>query len=93
YNRFLQLMGRLLSMPYAHTEEAFVMGYRRELEAQTTKQMVPTLERDDRGVAFSTAEGRRKSAKSSVVLRDCGSGRVTVNNRDYLYYFPILQDR
>ncbi|XP_039998472.1 28S ribosomal protein S9, mitochondrial [Xiphias gladius] len=93
YNRFIQLMERLLSMPYCAAEEEFVLRYRRQLEAQSRKQMVPPLERDDRGVAFSTSDGRRKTSSSSVVLRDCGSGRVTVNGRDYLQYFPVLQDR
>lgn len=37
--------------------------------------------------------GRRKTSTSSVVLRDGGCGRVTVNGRDYLEYFPVLQDR
>ncbi|XP_054479991.1 28S ribosomal protein S9, mitochondrial [Anoplopoma fimbria] len=93
YNRFIQLMERLLSMPYCATEEGFVERYRRQLEALSSKQMVPTLERDERGVAFSTADGRRKTSTSSVVLRDSGSGRITINNQDYLHYLPVLQDR
>lgn len=51
-------MERLLSIPYCATEEEFVLRYRRQLEAQSRKQMVPPLERDDRGVAFSTSDGR-----------------------------------
>uniref|UniRef100_A0A8D3BN08 Small ribosomal subunit protein uS9m n=1 Tax=Scophthalmus maximus TaxID=52904 RepID=A0A8D3BN08_SCOMX len=93
YNRFIQLIERLLSMRHCAKEEEFVLRYRRQLEAQSTKQMVPPLETDDGGVAFSKAEGRRKTSTSSVVLRDCGSGRVTVNGHDYLQYFPVLQDR
>lgn len=58
YERFLQLMERLLSMPYCATEEEFVLRYRRQLESQSKKQTVPPLELDERGVAFSTAEGR-----------------------------------
>lgn len=58
YNRFVQLMERLLSLPYCGTEEEFVQRYRRQLEAQSRNQMVPPLERDERGVAFSTSEGR-----------------------------------
>ena len=37
--------------------------------------------------------GRRKTSTSTVVLRDSGCGRVTINGRDYLDYFPVLQDR
>uniref|UniRef100_A0A665T234 Small ribosomal subunit protein uS9m n=1 Tax=Echeneis naucrates TaxID=173247 RepID=A0A665T234_ECHNA len=93
YNRFIQLMERLLSMPYCAVEEEFVLGYRRQLEAQSRKQVVPSLERDEGGVAFSTAEGRRKTSNSTVILRDCGSGRIAINGRDYHQYFPVLQDR
>ncbi|KAF3688418.1 28S ribosomal protein S9, mitochondrial [Channa argus] len=93
YNHFIQLMERLLSLPYCAKEEEFVLHYRRQLEAQSRKQTVPPLDRDDKGVAFSTADGRRKTATSSVVLRDCGSGRVTINGQDYVHYFPVLQDR
>ncbi|XP_072303819.1 small ribosomal subunit protein uS9m [Eucyclogobius newberryi] len=93
YTHLIQLMERLLSMPYCATEEEFVMGFRRQLDAQAKNQMVPELQRDERGVAFSTAEGRRKSASSSVLLRDCGSGHISINGLDYILYFPVLQDR
>ncbi|CAJ1087773.1 putative SLAIN motif-containing protein 1-like [Xyrichtys novacula] len=93
YDRFIQLMERLLSMPYNATQEEFILRYRRQLEVQSRKEMVPALQRDERGVAFSTAEGRRKTSKSSVVLRDCGSGKITINGQDYLQYLPVLQDR
>uniref|UniRef100_A0A3Q3NJE2 Small ribosomal subunit protein uS9m n=1 Tax=Mastacembelus armatus TaxID=205130 RepID=A0A3Q3NJE2_9TELE len=93
YNHFIQLMERLLSLPYCATEEEFVLRFRRQLESQSTKQTVAPLEKDERGVAFSTSDGRRKTSTSSVVLRDCGSGRITINGQDYLHYFPVLQDR
>ncbi|KAG7215365.1 hypothetical protein INR49_022564 [Caranx melampygus] len=93
YAHLINLMERLLSMPYCAVEEEFVLRYRRQLEAQSAKQGVPQLERDDRGVAFSRAEGRRKTSTASVVLRDCGSGHVTINGNDYLHFFSVLQDR
>uniref|UniRef100_A0A3Q4HWA4 Small ribosomal subunit protein uS9m n=1 Tax=Neolamprologus brichardi TaxID=32507 RepID=A0A3Q4HWA4_NEOBR len=43
-------------------------------------------------VSFSFS-GRRKTSDSSLILRDCGSGHITVNGQDYLQYFPVLQDR
>lgn len=49
-------------MPYSSTEEEFVQRYRRLLEAQSLKQLVPLLEKDENGVAFSTAEGRFTTA-------------------------------
>ncbi|XP_056157349.1 28S ribosomal protein S9, mitochondrial isoform X2 [Lampris incognitus] len=93
YMRFIKLMERMLSLPYSVIEEEFVLRFRRQLEVQSTKQVVPQLERDERGVAFSTTEGRRKTSNCSVVLRDCGSGHVSINGQDLLLYFPVLQDR
>lgn len=51
-------MERLLSLPYAATEEEFVLRYRRQLEAQSKKQMVLPVEKDEGGVAFSTGDGK-----------------------------------
>uniref|UniRef100_A0A672HX75 Small ribosomal subunit protein uS9m n=1 Tax=Salarias fasciatus TaxID=181472 RepID=A0A672HX75_SALFA len=93
YDRLIQLMERLLAAPYGAAEGEFVMRYRRQLEAQSAQQVAPALERDERGVAYSEADGRRKTSTSTVVLRDCGSGRITVNGRDYVHAFPVLQDR
>uniref|UniRef100_A0A3B3TZX9 Small ribosomal subunit protein uS9m n=1 Tax=Poecilia latipinna TaxID=48699 RepID=A0A3B3TZX9_9TELE len=93
YEHFIQLMERLLAMPCCSVEQQFVMSHRQQLEAQSMHQVVPPLQKDDAGVNFSTAEGRRKSSRGSVVVRDCGAGRLTVNGQDYLHYFPVLQDR
>lgn len=93
YDRFIQLMGRMLSMPYCATEEEFILRYRKTLEAESKKQVATQLEKDENGVAFSTAEGRRKTSNSTVILRDCGSGQIAINGQSYLAYFPVLQDR
>ncbi|MED6247936.1 37S ribosomal protein S9, mitochondrial [Ataeniobius toweri] len=93
YDRFIQLMERMLSMAYSSLEEEFILRHRQQLEAQTMHQVVPPLQKDDKGVDFSTAEGKRKTSKSSAVVRDCGSGSITINGEDYLHYFPVLQDR
>lgn len=58
YTRFLQLMERLLSLPYCAMEEQFVLSYRQRLESQSMKRTVPSLEKDEKGMAFITSEGR-----------------------------------
>ncbi|CAL1598691.1 unnamed protein product [Knipowitschia caucasica] len=93
YTRLIQLMERLLTMPYCATEEEFVARFRHKLDAQATNQMVPPLQTDEHGVAFSTAEGRRKSSTCSVRLQDSGSGHISINGLDYILYFSVLQDR
>uniref|UniRef100_A0A9J8CZP8 Small ribosomal subunit protein uS9m n=2 Tax=Cyprinus carpio TaxID=7962 RepID=A0A9J8CZP8_CYPCA len=83
----------LLSMPYCSLEEEFILKFRKQLEVQSSKYEIPALQYDPQGVAFSFADGRRKSAKASITLRDSGSGNITINGRNYLYYFPVLQNR
>uniref|UniRef100_A0A8C1HTQ1 Small ribosomal subunit protein uS9m n=2 Tax=Cyprinus carpio TaxID=7962 RepID=A0A8C1HTQ1_CYPCA len=93
YVRLIQLMEKLLSMPYCSLEEEFILKFRKQLEAQSSKHEIPALQYDPQGVAFSVADGRRKTAKASITLRDSGSGNITINGRNYLHCFPLLQDR
>lgn len=93
YTRFLQLMECLAALPQAEGEESWVLKHRRQVEVQASKQEVPPLQTDAQGRAYSTAEGRRKTSSGSVVLRDAGSGHVTINGTDLLSYFPVFQDR
>lgn len=51
------------------------------------------MQYDEQGMAFSTSEGRRKSATAQAVVYEHGSGKIHVNGVDYLIYFPITQDR
>uniref|UniRef100_A0A671MR20 28S ribosomal protein S9, mitochondrial-like n=1 Tax=Sinocyclocheilus anshuiensis TaxID=1608454 RepID=A0A671MR20_9TELE len=87
------LMEKLLSMPYCSLEKEFILKFRKQLEVQSSKYEIPALQYDPQGVAFSVADGRRKTAKASITLRDSGSGNITINGRNYLHYFPVLQNR
>uniref|UniRef100_A0A674EKZ3 Small ribosomal subunit protein uS9m n=1 Tax=Salmo trutta TaxID=8032 RepID=A0A674EKZ3_SALTR len=93
YARFIQLMERLLSLPYCSVEEDFVQRYCRQLEIQSSKQQVQPLQYDQHAVAYSTGDGWRKTATGTVLLRDSGSGSISINGTNYVHYFPVLQDR
>ncbi|XP_006639311.1 small ribosomal subunit protein uS9m [Lepisosteus oculatus] len=93
YAHFIQLLERILTLPYCATEEEYIHRFRRELEIQSKKQKVEPLQHDDNGIAFSVGEGRRKTASAVAVVRDNGSGKILINGVDFLQYFPILQDR
>uniref|UniRef100_A0A8C8G301 Mitochondrial ribosomal protein S9 n=1 Tax=Oncorhynchus tshawytscha TaxID=74940 RepID=A0A8C8G301_ONCTS len=93
YAWFIQLMERLLSLPNCSVEEDFVQHYRRQLEIQSSKQQVQPLQYNQHGVAYSTGDGRRKTATGTVLLRDSGSGSISINGTNYVHYFPVLQDR
>lgn len=91
YRQFVRLMERLLQSGAA--EEDFVQGFRRSVTVQSKKQPIEPVQRDAQGRAFSTSEGKRKSAKAEAVVYEHGSGRIKVNGIDYLLYFPVIQDR
>ncbi|XP_045443235.1 28S ribosomal protein S9, mitochondrial isoform X3 [Pipistrellus kuhlii] len=91
YRQFVRLMERLLQSGAA--EEEFVQSFRRSVTVQSKKQPIEPVQRDAQGMAFSTSEGKRKSAKAEAVVYEHGSGRIKVNGIDYLLYFPVLQDR
>ncbi|XP_072899636.1 small ribosomal subunit protein uS9m [Hemitrygon akajei] len=93
YMHFLQLLERMLTLPYCSIKEEYVLKFLRKVEDQSKKQKVEALQFDENGVAFSKGEARRKTAKAVVVVRDRGSGKITVNGMDYLQYFPSLQER
>ncbi|TRY62439.1 hypothetical protein DNTS_032245 [Danionella cerebrum] len=93
HSQFIQVMERLLSMTYSSHVEEFIMRYRKAMVVQSKKQDYSTLKFDSQGVAFSTAEGKRKSANCIITLRDCGSGNIVINGSNYISYFTILQDR
>ncbi|XP_053563640.1 28S ribosomal protein S9, mitochondrial [Bombina bombina] len=93
YVLFIQMMERLVNLPCCNIEEEYVLTFCKKLEVQSNKQVVNPLQYDESGVAYSTGEGKRKTAQATVVLRDNGSGNILVNGVDYLEYFSVLQDR
>ncbi|XP_061853422.1 small ribosomal subunit protein uS9m isoform X2 [Colius striatus] len=93
YSRFIQLLEKLVTLPHGDIEENYVQKFSREVPVQLQKVVIEPLKYDERGVAFSTGEGKRKTARATAVVYDNGTGKVTVNGIDILHYFPVLQDR
>ncbi|KAM4796790.1 small ribosomal subunit protein uS9m [Rhinophrynus dorsalis] len=93
YLQVIKMLERLLTLPYCTIEEDYVLTFRKKLEVQSKKQVVNPLQYDENGMAFSTGEGKRKTAQATAVVRENGSGRLVVNGVNYVEYFPVLQDR
>ncbi|XP_058134248.1 small ribosomal subunit protein uS9m isoform X2 [Dasypus novemcinctus] len=91
YIHFIQLLERLLTLQCGVAEE-FVQRFRRSVTIQSKKHLIEPLQYDEQGMAFSTCEGKRKSAKAEAVVYERGSGKIKVNGIDYLLYFPVIQD-
>ncbi|XP_068781421.1 small ribosomal subunit protein uS9m isoform X2 [Struthio camelus] len=93
YSRFIQLLQKLVMLPYGNSEEKYMQKFSKEIATQLEKVVIEPLKYDEQGVAFSTGEGQRKTARATAVVYDNGSGKITVNGVDVLHYFPVLQDR
>ncbi|XP_020035258.1 small ribosomal subunit protein uS9m isoform X2 [Castor canadensis] len=93
YMQFIRLLEKLLTLQYGPAEEEFVQRFRRSVTIQSKKQLIEPVQYDEQGMAFSTSEGKRKSAKAEAVVYKHGSGKIKVNGIDYLLYFPVTQDR
>ncbi|KAK2524203.1 Mrps9 [Columba livia] len=93
YSRFILLLEKLMTLPCGDTEEKYVQKFSKEVPVQLQKVVIEPLKYDERGVAFSTGEGGRKTARATAVVYDNGTGKITVNGIDILHYFPVLQDR
>ncbi|XP_053444532.1 28S ribosomal protein S9, mitochondrial [Nycticebus coucang] len=93
YMHFIQLLEKLLTLQCGAAEEEFVQRFRRSVTIQSKKQLIEPVQYDEQGMAFSTSEGKRKSAKAEAIVYERGSGKINVNGIDYLLYFPVTQDR
>ncbi|XP_076216082.1 small ribosomal subunit protein uS9m [Aptenodytes patagonicus] len=93
YSRFIQLLQKLMMLPCGDIEEKYIQKFSKEVPVQLQKVVIEPLKYDERGVAFSTGEGTRKTARATAVVYDNGTGKITVNGIDVLHYFPVLQDR
>nr|XP_010957398.1 28S ribosomal protein S9, mitochondrial [Camelus bactrianus] len=93
YAQFIRLLERLLALPCREAEEEFVSRFRRSVTVPSRRQLMEPLQHTEQGTAFSTGAGKRKSARADVVVYGSGSGEIRVNGVDYLFYFPVMQDR
>ncbi|NXY44650.1 RT09 protein, partial [Ceuthmochares aereus] len=93
YLRFIQLLQKLMAMPCGDIEENYIQKFSKEVPAQLQKVVIEPLKYNEQGVAFSTGEGTRKTAKATAVVYGNGTGKITVNGIDILHYFTVLQDR
>lgn len=68
YLRCIQLLERLVALPYCDIEEDYLLKFRKQLPIQSKKQSFEPLKYDEQGVAFSTAEGMLFPKYQNLVL-------------------------
>lgn len=57
YVQFIRLLEKLLTLPYGPAEEELVQRFRKSVTVQSKKQVIEPVQRDERGMAFSTSKG------------------------------------
>lgn len=92
YEFFIKSMNRLVAHPLSYREKDFIMSYRKEKVSVLFLQEIPKLMFTAGGVPYMTATGRRKTSTATVTIYGRGSGKVTINKKDILF-FSNIQDR
>nr|XP_006825509.1 PREDICTED: 28S ribosomal protein S9, mitochondrial-like [Saccoglossus kowalevskii] len=93
YNRFIRLLERIIQQPYAKHAQDYIMQFRKDIVAVTSKDVVDPIKHDENGIGYAEADGSRKRAKAHVVVREKGTGIVKINGKDLIDYFWNIQDR
>ncbi|XP_076063764.1 small ribosomal subunit protein uS9m-like isoform X1 [Oratosquilla oratoria] len=92
YDYLITSLNRLMEHPYANQAEDFLMRFRVPKTASVTLLDIPKLNYTAEGTPYMTANGRRKTSKSEVTVYGRGSGKITINGQNVLY-FERPQDR
>jgi len=86
YQHFVVLMDRLAGHPLSHTQEEFIMKFRKPIDLQSKKLEIPEIEIDSNGRSFARAEGMRKKCRAWVKVYKPGSGKVEINGQDLSFF-------
>ncbi|XP_068246408.1 small ribosomal subunit protein uS9m-like [Palaemon carinicauda] len=92
YEFFIKSMNRLAAHPLSYRAKDFIMDFRKNKPIVKLLQEIPKVMYTAEGVPYMTETGRRKTATATVTVYGRGSGKVTINDKDILY-FSNLQDR
>ncbi|XP_076063760.1 small ribosomal subunit protein uS9m-like isoform X2 [Oratosquilla oratoria] len=92
YDYLITSLNRLMEHPYANQAEDFLMRFRVPRTASVTLLDIPKLNYTVEGIPYMTANGRRKTSKSEVTVHGRGSGKISINGQNVLY-FEHPQDR
>lgn len=89
YEYLIKSMGRLSDHPLSKHVEPFIMTYRKELTSITKQTEIPKPQYDSNDRPFIVSKTFRKSARAEVKVTAEGSGNITINGQDILYFDDI----
>lgn len=90
HSRFVDAMERLCKLPYSYRFKDFIMKYRKPLISESNRYEIvqPKYDADGR-MYVTTYECLRKKARGDVTVRSPGSGKISINGKDILYFKEV----
>ncbi|XP_042892978.1 28S ribosomal protein S9, mitochondrial-like [Penaeus japonicus] len=85
YEFFIKSMNRLIDHPYSYRVEEFIMKFRKSITS-SSQQEIPKLMFTTEGVPYMQATGSRKTARANVTVYGRGTGKITINGQDILFF-------
>nr|XP_045595910.1 28S ribosomal protein S9, mitochondrial-like isoform X1 [Procambarus clarkii] len=92
YEFFIRSMNRLVDHPYSYRAKDFIMKYRKDVPSTIKHKDIPKLMFTSEGTPYMVARGKRKWGVANVTVYGRGSGKISINGEDILY-FKNIQDR
>ncbi|XP_066250226.1 small ribosomal subunit protein uS9m [Euwallacea similis] len=93
YDSFVNVMERLVSLPYSYKYKDFISKYRKPLVNQSKTSIAIKPQVGEDGREFVTVyECRRKRAIGNVTLKVPGTGCISINGQG-INYFESIQQR
>ncbi|XP_018331834.1 28S ribosomal protein S9, mitochondrial [Agrilus planipennis] len=87
YTNFVNAIERLYNHPYSYRIKEFILKYRKPLMSQKSTSDLPKLQYDSDGRSYVTVyECLRKRARGHVTIRAPGSGIISINGKDLMYF-------
>lgn len=90
FKHFITAMERLCQLPYSYRVKDFIMKYRKSLMSNTNRNEIVTPKYDADGRMYvTTYECLRKKARGDVTVRSPGTGKISINGKDILYFDDV----
>jgi len=93
YYQIREQVNRLMNEPNAYTEQEFIMKFRTGVVQEIKKEDIPVPQQDSDGRYYVTAQGSRKTTDCEIKLIYPGTGKITVNEKDFGSFFYALRSR
>jgi len=93
YYQIREQVARLMDEPMSYMEQDYIMQFRTKNKQVIVKEDIPVPQQDADGRHFVMATGNRKTTDATIKLIYPGSGKITVNEKDFGSFFFAFRSR